>query len=765
MIVHMIGNAHIDPVWLWRWQAGVDEALASFRSAADRCDEYPEFVYTRGEAWLYEQVEKIDPELFERARRLISEGRWHVTGGQYLQPDVNAPTETGLRRQILRGQAYFGDRFGVSPKVGYNVDSFGHPATLPDILADHGYEGYVFHRPASHQVDLPAQTFLWRGSGGAEVIGFKIAPAYVTRTDDLYGQISIALDEAHPDLGHTMCFYGVGNHGGGPTKGNIEYILENIHSFPDVELRFSTPQAFFDAVANRRDTLPVVTDELQHTFPGCYSVMHDIKQEQRRGEHLLDQSGRIVEGLVEDEAERRDFLSQIDTAWDDLLFTAFHDILAGTAIPSAWGSVRAMQGRARIVGEEVIVETTRRWARRALPPVDHQQIVVLNPDEEPLDGLVEHEPYLDFDAWGGRWLSDVEGEPMDFQMVQPEAGAHVERVIFPAQVPARGHAQVLVRDDDPPPRPEPGTDLEVSAGHISNGHLRVDLSPAGIGALTVGGRNVLGQEGVRLHLRQDYTDTWTFHADRFDEPVVEKFEGEGWVVEEAGPLRARVRLDGTLGESRVRWTLTLHRDDPALRIGIEVNFNERFKLLQMPIHLSTVPERRTDGLPGGRIDRLPGPTEWPVQGWSRVDVDGRRLALVTADAYSLSGAGDLWQWTLLRSPKMAWEGNDPLVYAGRDWHTDQGPHAFDFLFLAGEDLDEKALDAAARRQAQPPVLFDRYEGMDRPPWGNSPPRDLWTASEERALADGRLPELETGRGHDADGPLSAKSEQDRGRDE
>jgi alpha-mannosidase len=80
MIVHMIGNAHLDPVWLWRWQAGVDEALATFHSAVDRCDEYPEFVYTRGEAWLYEQVERIDSGLFARVRRLIGEGRWEVTG-------------------------------------------------------------------------------------------------------------------------------------------------------------------------------------------------------------------------------------------------------------------------------------------------------------------------------------------------------------------------------------------------------------------------------------------------------------------------------------------------------------------------------------------------------------------------------------------------------------------------------------------------------------------------------------------------------------
>ena len=136
MRVHMIGNAHIDPVWLWPWQAGADEALATVASVADRCDEYPEFVFTRGEAWLYQRVERIRPDLFARIRQLIERGQWHITGGQFIQPDLNLPTAAGLHRQITHGQRYFRDRFGIAPTVGYNVDSFGHTASLPDILVE-----------------------------------------------------------------------------------------------------------------------------------------------------------------------------------------------------------------------------------------------------------------------------------------------------------------------------------------------------------------------------------------------------------------------------------------------------------------------------------------------------------------------------------------------------------------------------------------------------------------------------------------------------
>jgi alpha-mannosidase len=231
-------------------------------------------------------------------------------------------------------------------------------------------------------------------------------------------------------------------------------------------------------------------------------------------------------------------------------------------------------------------------------------------------------------------------------------------------------------------------------------------------------------------------------------------------VEESGPLRARVRSEGWLGRSAVRWTLTLHRDEPRLHLRVEVNFNERFKLLQMPVHLASVPARWTDGLPGGLVERTAGPTEWPLQGWSRVDVAGGQLALATGDAYSLSLDGGRWQWTLLRSPKMAWGGGEPAVYAGRDWHTDQGPHTFDFTLYVGEHLDETMLHTAARQQMQPPVVFDRYEGMDRPPWGNSPPRALWLGAVERALADGRMSHLLDNEEVDAMRPLFDRSEQD-----
>jgi len=711
MIVHMIGNAHLDPVWLWSWQAGSDEAVATFRAAADICDEYPEFVFTRGEAWLYEQVASLAPDLHKRVLDLVERGQWHIVGGQYIQPDCNLITEQAWRRQFARGRHYFEQTFRVRPTVAYNVDSFGHPATLPDLLTDLGYRGYVFHRPRPDQVDLPAQTFCWRGPQGGEVVGFRIVPGYNARTHELEERIRTAVEAANPRIGHALCFYGVGNHGGGPTRESVEWILEHRDAFPDMQLRFSTVDAYFDAVEPFRDELPVVDWELQQVFPGCYSVMHDVKQRQQWTEHLLDQAARTIARFGADTSDRERLEQKVADAWDDALFTSFHDILAGTSIPSAWESVRAMQGRALINAEEVVHTVTRRFARSALPQSAAQQIVVANPDDADWEGWVEAEPNLYFDRWRERWLSDADGTPIPHQLVQPEAHLITNRVLFPLRVPAGSMVQVLVRENEPPDVATPPGTLSASTEELANDDVHVRLAGGGIAQIAFRGRELLGPGGIGLWLRKDSSDTWGQHRDRFDEPVDTELAGGEWTVEENGPLRARVRLDSMLGGSRVRWTFALHRGDPRLYVDLEVVFAERFRILQLPIHFAGPVRGWLDGLAGGSVERTPQPIERPVLGWSRVSLGDLDVALVTNDAWSVSLDEDRWQWTLLRSPKMAWYGGQPEVYTGRDAHTDQCEHAFSFVLHADESLDPADLERAARQRAQRPVVFDRYEGM------------------------------------------------------
>ncbi len=154
-LVYMIGNAHIDPVWLWQWQEGLHEVRATFRSALDRMDEYPEFIFTCDSVAYLEWVEAVDPELFKDIARRIAEGRFVVVGGWWIEPDCNLPHGESFVRQALYAQRFLADRFGAVATVGCNVDPFGHAATLPQLLAKAGIGSYMFLRPRRRKRPCP----------------------------------------------------------------------------------------------------------------------------------------------------------------------------------------------------------------------------------------------------------------------------------------------------------------------------------------------------------------------------------------------------------------------------------------------------------------------------------------------------------------------------------------------------------------------------------------------------------------------------------
>ena len=159
-IVHMIGQAHLDPVWLWRWTEGRAEALATSKSAVDRLNEYPDFQFVRGESQVYEWIEREDPAMFARSNEFMAEGRWHLVNGMVIQPDMNVPGGESFVRQALLGKAYMAEKFGIEPRVAYCVDSFGHAGTLPMIFQKCGFDAYVMMRPGRPRKGTAGQRLL-----------------------------------------------------------------------------------------------------------------------------------------------------------------------------------------------------------------------------------------------------------------------------------------------------------------------------------------------------------------------------------------------------------------------------------------------------------------------------------------------------------------------------------------------------------------------------------------------------------------------------
>ena len=172
--VHLICNAHLDPVWQWQWEEGCAEALSTFSIAVEILNENKDFIFNHNEAVLYEWVMEHDPSLFKKIRDLVKKGQWSVSGGWYLQPDVNLTSTESIIRQIMEGRTFFKKYFHSFPEVAYNFDSFGHSAGLPQILRKSGYKMYIHMRPQEDKLKLPSSLYRWQGCDGTEIAALII---------------------------------------------------------------------------------------------------------------------------------------------------------------------------------------------------------------------------------------------------------------------------------------------------------------------------------------------------------------------------------------------------------------------------------------------------------------------------------------------------------------------------------------------------------------------------------------------------------------
>jgi alpha-mannosidase len=269
----MIGNAHLDPAWMWRLEEGFEAFLATCRSALDRIAETPGFIFTASSAAHYEFIEKTDPPLFEKIKNAVANGKWSIVGGWWVESDCNLPGGEALIRQGLYGQKYFESRFGIVRKTGFCIDSFGHNANLPQLLRHCGMNNYIFMRPEEQEKSLPDALFKWRSPSGDEVVTYRMPLHYSNFKNSVSEKL--ALLKSYPLFNPThpwMIFYGVGNHGGGPTKEQIAQIISAHKSNDNFNIHFSSVDDFFAAVEKTNAELSNVSDEMQPHAIGSYSA-------------------------------------------------------------------------------------------------------------------------------------------------------------------------------------------------------------------------------------------------------------------------------------------------------------------------------------------------------------------------------------------------------------------------------------------------------------------------------------------------------------
>lgn len=342
--IHCVGHGHIDMNWMWSWPETVATTHDTFASVLSLMRQYPEFTYSQSQTSVYALVEKYYPEMFEEIRQRVREGRWEITAVHWVEGDKNLSSGESLCRHMLLTRAYFADRFGLKPEdvpIDWEPDTFGHANTIPSFLSQGAARFYYSCRQGGG-MDLPfvgeprPALYHWQAPDGSRVLVNRELSwynSYVNIGDNIAEPMCRFYRENR--LHHWLNVYGIGNHGGGPTRKEIDYYLE-IQSWPIYpKLAFSTSKRYFEAVEQEiREAgieLPVLQGELNFELTGCFTSQSLIKQANRFGENYCVEAETLA-AIARASAGYKAPAGLLTDAWIKVLFNQFHDILPGSGV-------------------------------------------------------------------------------------------------------------------------------------------------------------------------------------------------------------------------------------------------------------------------------------------------------------------------------------------------------------------------------------------------------------------------------------------------
>lgn len=682
--IFLIGNSHIDPVWLWRWQDGFSEILATYRSALDRMKDFDDFKYTSACAGYYQFIEKIDPEMFAEIQQRVKEGRWCIVGGWFLQPDCNIPDGESLARHSLISQRYFKEKFGTMARIGYNVDSFGHNASIPKILKASGMNAYAFARPSVSEQGFDKYLFNWESDDGSSVIAHRIPVSYGCESIEKVMMSKEIIDSQDHDM---MLFYGVGNHGGGPTIALIEEVKREI---PDGI--FSTPNEYFDKIDKNK--LTTYSGELQHHARGCYSALSYIKNANRRCEQNLIGTEKLctmANALTDYKYPHK----KLNKAWRNLLFNQFHDILCGCSIKSAYTDASHLFGETMSITEQESFFAMQKIALNINTLGGYELPSVLRKNKKSW----EHEklgiPVVIFNphAWSVRTcvtvneratkVTDHKGEEISFQFVRGEHTSRDDKyyTAFIVELPPYGYTTYRLFTQQESVI-SVNTSLSISERSLENSKLRVefDSTTGDISSLydKALGEYIINRPCKAILLDEIECDTWAHDMSDLGK-TVGSFGNADFRIIEDGNVRITLRTTVRYGNSSITRDFSLIDGDSRVFVKVRIDFHEKHKALKFTFPLTENSVRAK--IPYGTIERDLYTGEEPCGSF----IINGKLAIANDSKYGYDTEGEELRLSVLRG----------AVYA--DHHgirddecefMDQGMSEFSYTLFAHKNLSD-----------------------------------------------------------------------------
>jgi alpha-mannosidase len=702
-----VGNSHIDMAWLWPWTETVEVVRNTFGTALQLMREYPDFKFTASTAQAYEWVEEKYPAMFQEIQQRVKEGRWEVIGGMWVEPDLNMPDGESLVRQVLYGKRYFQQKFGKDINIGWNPDSFGYNWQLPQIYKRSGIDYFVTQKLlwASEFTKFPYRLFWWQAPDGSRLLTYfpsdyanQIDPQKMARDSATYGPMmwkyNGGTDSAPVGALDMMYLYGVGDHGGGPTRQDLDTALrwqKGDLVYP--QINFSTAAQYFADLEKDKAELKIPTWDGELYFQyhrGVQTSQSEEKRGNRQNEVLVLNAEKVaaIETLFGATYPQQNF----DTAWKDILFNQFHDILPGSGIAINYVDAARRYAVASGIDRDSIQTALSDIASRVISP--GVSVLIFNPLSWTRTGEVEFEVQF---PNGENKVGAIgpDGNPLPIEVLDSNWRTGRLRVrLLATNVPALGYE--LVQLIPQATLPSAKLWLTATADSLENKFVRLKVDPK-TGCITSlidkrsktealalpvqsEGSPTASPDGLPCgNLLQAFVDkpkrwdAWNIDAD-FVKQHWDLMQADEVKLVENTPLRAVIRVKHHFQKSSFVQDITLYPGVPRVDVHMKADWHEQHILLKVAFPVSARSDKATFEIPYGSVER---PTtrntpaeqaqfEVPALRWADISDATHGFSLLNDSKYGYDAKDNVLRLSLLRSP--TWP--DP--------ETDQGQHEFTY---------------------------------------------------------------------------------------
>ncbi len=698
--IDMAGNSHIDAAWLWPRSETIDVVKRTFTTALQLMDEYPGYTFSQSAAQYTAWMADKYPSLNDEIRRRVQEGRWEIVGGMWVEPDLNLPGGESTVRQLLVGQRYFKSVYGVTARIGWNPDSFGYNWQLPQIYKRSGMDYFLTQKMHWNDTNtLPFRLFYWESPDGSKVLTYF--PTDYTHDNVNPSRESADFAESaqrNPGTTEMLDLYGIGDHGGGPTramldqadrwidagkKGTDAVPTMRFHTaqqyFTDVEthLNPTSPTWNYDSIAKGYTAPPVGPDgslgiptwnsELYLEYHrGVYTTQAAHKNNLRRSEADTLDTEKISSLAWLDGAPYP--ARQLNENWKAITFNGFHDLAAGSGIGIIYKDAQH--------DFDQVFTTDRELEHGALETISAhidtagksgEPILVMNSMAWPRTETVRVELQLP-KAADSVQLLDAENHPVLTQAIGSDSATGRFTLLARVTVPSFGYT---VLHAEPAKPKQPASDLSVKSDPntftLSNGNLRLAIDrktgcivslvslPAGTETLAPGG---CGNQLQTFKDTPKQYDAWNIDPGTLDGPMTPISEVDSIGVTDDGPLHAAVRIERTWGKSHFMQTISLESGAPMAEVENTIDWHETHVLLKAAFPLAATAPKATYEIPYGSIERTTlrnnswekAQFEVPAQQWADLGDGSHGFSLINKSKYGYDAAGNTLRLTLLRSP-------------------------------------------------------------------------------------------------------------------